>query len=308
MNTSKLPIPSFFNSQKVDEIWRVDYERRAVEAKAWAQKYELQPAAKDTCRVSLILVDIQNTFCIPGFELYVRGRSGIGAVEDNRRLCEFIYRNLDKITEITLTLDTHQAMQIFHPIFLVNESGGHPTAFTQITSDDIMKGKWRFNPTIASSLQINPEVGQKHLEHYVEQLAKSSKYDLTIWPYHAMFGSIARISQPDFSIKGFNPLTEHYSAIGPEIQENFKGEELAKKDKRFIKKLKSFDAMIIAGQAKSHCLTSTIRDLLSDISAEDESLTRKVYLLEDCTSPVVIPGVIDYTEIRRCRNEFGSIN
>ena len=313
MNTSNLPIPSFFNSQKVDEIWKVDYERRATDAKAWAQKYRLQPAANDTYRVSLILVDIQNTFCIPGFELYVRGRSGIGAVEDNRRLCEFIYRNLDKITEITLTLDTHQAMQIFHPIFLVDESGGHPAAFTQITSDDIMKGKWKFNPNIASSLQINPEVGQKHMEYYVEQLAKNSKYDLTIWPYHAMFGgighalvpaieevvffhSIARISQPDFSIKGFNPLTEHYSAIGPEILKNFRGEELAKKDKRFIKKLKSFDAMIIAGQAKSHCLTSTIRDLLSDISSEDESLARQVYLLEDCTSPVVIPGVIDYTD------------
>ena len=28
----------------------------------------------------------------------------------------------------------------------------------------------------------------------------------------------------------------------------------------------------------------------------DEKLTKKVYLLEDCTSPVVIPGVIDYTD------------
>ena len=260
-----------------------------------------------------ILVDVQNTFCIPDFELFVRGRSGIGAVEDNRRLCEFIYRNLNKITEITLTLDTHQAAQIFHPIFLMDESGGHPDAFTLISFEDIRKGKWKFNPSLAPSLQISPEFGQKHLEYYVDQLAKSAKYDLTIWPYHAMLGgighalvpaveeavffhSITRMSQPDFTLKGFNPLTEHYSAIGPEVLENFRGEELEKKDKRFVSKLKSFEAVVITGQAKSHCVASTLNDLLAEISSEDESLVRKVYLLEDCTSPVVIPGVIDYTD------------
>lgn len=43
----------------------------------------------------LLLIDVQNTFCIPSFELFVGGQSGTGAVEDNRRLCEFIYRNLE---------------------------------------------------------------------------------------------------------------------------------------------------------------------------------------------------------------------
>ncbi len=57
-----------------------------------------------------------------------------------------------------------------------------------------------------------------------------------------------------------------------------------------------FDAVIIAGQAKSHCVAWTIEDLLKEICCVDENLTGKVYLLEDCTSPVVIPGVIDYTE------------
>jgi nicotinamidase-related amidase len=54
--------------------------------------------------------------------------------------------------------------------------------------------------------------------------------------------------------------------------------------------------VIITGQAKSHCVAWTISDLLEDIRARDERLARKVYLLEDCTSPVVIPGVVDYTE------------
>jgi nicotinamidase-related amidase len=39
----------------------------------------------------------------------------------------------------------------------------------------------------------------------------------------------------------------------------------------------------------------TISDLLDDIRATDPSLAKKVYLLEDCTSPVVVPGA-DFTE------------
>ena len=54
--------------------------------------------------------------------------------------------------------------------------------------------------------------------------------------------------------------------------------------------------MIIAGQAKSHCVASTIADLLNEMVLSDEALAQKVYLLEDCTSPVVIPGVVDYTD------------
>jgi nicotinamidase-related amidase len=54
--------------------------------------------------------------------------------------------------------------------------------------------------------------------------------------------------------------------------------------------------VIIAGQAKSHCVAWTIADLLGDILEDDPKLVSKVYLLEDCTSPVVVPGIVDYTD------------
>ena len=54
--------------------------------------------------------------------------------------------------------------------------------------------------------------------------------------------------------------------------------------------------MVVAGQAKSHCVAWTVDDLLTEILARDPQLARKVYLLEDCTSPVVVPGVVDFTE------------
>jgi nicotinamidase-related amidase len=53
----------------------------------------------------------------------------------------------------------------------------------------------------------------------------------------------------------------------------------------------------VAGQAKSHCVAWTVDDLISDLHDRyTPEYAKKVYLLEDCTSPVVIPDVIDYTE------------
>jgi nicotinamidase-related amidase len=311
--TSPLPLPPHYDPLKVGEVWRVPYQERAQQAETWKVKHSLQPASQDKPKVALLLVDVQNTFCIPGFELFVGGRSGMGAVEDNRRLCEFIYRNLGAISHITASLDTHHAMQIFHPIFLVNGKGEHPGPATQVTSQDIRRGTWCFNPAIAPSLGITPQYGQQQLQHYVDALLASSKYDLTIWPYHAMLGgighalvsaveealffyTIARTSQVQFEIKGDQSLTEHYSILRPEVMSDAKGKALGRSNGRFLQLVKKYDRLVIAGQAKSHCVAFTITDLLEDIRAVDESLAGKVYLLEDCMSPVVIRGVVDYTE------------
>ena len=40
----------------------------------------------------------------------------------------------------------------------------------------------------------------------------------------------------------------------------------------------------------------TIDDLLEAGTAREAELAPRVYLLEDCTSPVVVPGVVDYTD------------
>lgn len=313
MAAYEMPFPHHYDPARVGEIWRVPYQKLASNASAWAREHAIQTASRDAVRIALMLVDLQNTFCIPGFELYVGGRSGTGAVEDNQRLCAFIYRNLHLITEICPTMDTHQAFQIFHSIFLVNDRGEHPQPFTLVTEDDIVKGLWKFNPAVAPSLGISEEFGQHYLRHYTHTLKAGGKYDLTIWPYHAMLGgighalvsaveeaiffhSIARYSHPDFQVKGDNPLTENYSVLRPEVLNDPAGRQIADKNKRFIKKLLDFDVVIVTGQAKSHCVAWTIEDLLSEILAVDRKLAEKVYLLEDCSSPVVVPGVVDYTD------------
>jgi nicotinamidase-related amidase len=243
----------------------------------------------------------------------VGGRSGPGAVDDNRRLCEFIYRNLDAITKIVPTLDTHQAMQVFHAIWLVDPDGQHPQPYTLVSADDVESGRWRVDEVVARSLGLDPEYAQRHLLHYTRELEASGKYKLTIWPYHAMLGgighalvpaveeaiffhSVARRSQPDFQQKGHSPLTEHYSVLGPEVTLGPDGELLGKPNTPLLEELLSFDAVLIAGQAKSHCVAWTIADLLSSYLRDERRLAEKVYLLEDCTSPVVVPPAVDYTE------------
>lgn len=312
--TTQLPIPSFFDVRRVGEVWRVPYQDRATQAKEWAKQHRLQPAAKDKTRLCLMIIDAQNTFCIPDFELFVGGRSGMGAVEDNQRLCEFIYRNLGMITEIAPTMDTHTAMQIFHPMFWVNDVGENPAPMTMISLDQVQSGSWKVNPAIAYSLTKGNYTGlQSFALHYVRRLSDEGKYPLTIWPYHSMLGgighalisaveeacffhNIARHSQTNFEIKGGNPLTENYSVLRPEVLDDSTGRPIAQKNARFIQKLLEFDAVIIAGQAKSHCVAWTIADLLAEIQVQDPKLAQKVYLLEDCTSPVVVPGIIDFTD------------
>jgi nicotinamidase-related amidase len=309
---SELPLPAHFDPSRVGQVWRVPYEDRAREAPAWADEHGLGPAAEDAFRICLLAVDVQNTFCIPDFELFVAGRSGTGAVDDNRRLCQFVYRNLGEITQIFPSLDTHHAMQVFHAIWLVDEHGEHPAPFTLVSAEDVLAGRWRVNIAVAQALGIDVNYAERHLAHYTRRLAEGGKYDLTIWPYHAMLGGIghalvpavedafffhgiARSSNPEFQVKGDNPLTEHYSMLGPEVTEGPDGDRLGRKNTELMEKLLTFDAVVVAGQAKSHCLAWTIDDLLEDERA-GERLAERTYLLEDCTSPVVVPGVVDYTD------------
>ena len=270
------------------------YQQRAAEAQEWARTNELRPAREDASRICLLLVDVQNAFCTPAFELFVPG-----APADNRRVCEFIYRNLGSITEIVPTLDTHKAAQIFHPAWLVDADGRHPPPYTLVSAEDVENGVWR----------AADSAWQQHLLHYVHALEAGSRYRLTVWPYHAMLGGIghalvsvveeavffhgiARESSPAFQIKGDNPLTEHYSVLGPEVTRGADGEEIGRRNMALVDDLLGFDAVAVAGQAKSHCVAWTVDDLLEAAPA----IAERAYLLEDCTSPVVVPGVVDYTE------------
>src|SRR3954452_6217105 len=279
-----LSLPPHWDPTRVEEVWRVDYEERAADAQKWGRQYGAGQASGDQRRVALLLVDLQNTFCTPGFELVVPG-----AADDNRRLCEFLYRNLGSITQVVPTLDTHKAMQVFHAAWLVDAEGRHPSPYTVVSAEDVAKGVW----------WAAEPAEQQPLLDYVQALEAKGRYQLTIWPYHAMLGgighalvsaveeaaffhTIARGSQPSFQVKGDDPHTEHYSALGDEVGGH--------RNTALVAELRQYDRILVAGQAKSHCVAWTIEDLLEDVAPD------KVVVLEDCTSPVLVPGAVDFTE------------
>ena len=309
-----LPLPPFVEPGASSRVYRVPYQQRAAEAREWAAAHAIAPAAEDRVRTALLLIDVQNTFCLPEFELYVGGRSGRGAVLDSERIASFVYRNLDRITHVVVTLDTHTAAQIFHPLFWVDASGTPPVPHTVITLEDVEGGRWRVNARIASAVSPRPGFDlPAWTMHYVRQLAAGGKFPLVVWPYHSMVGgighalvsaveeavffhAIARQSPTRVEIKGRNALTENYSVLRPEVGTDSSGRVIEAVNMDLVDHLLSFDRVIVAGEAKSHCVAWTVEDLLAQAVARDPELARRVVLLEDCTSPVVVPGVVDFTD------------
>lgn len=308
-----LPIPDFVNLETITELRSVPYQFVQNQAVKYKAQHNIINVSQNSPRIGLLLVDVQNTFCLPGFELYVGGRSGYAALEDTQRLTQFIYRHLDLFNNITATLDTHQSLMIFHPVFHIGPKGEHPEPYTVISTDHVMRKQWSFNPAAAAALGVTVEQGQAYLEYYVQALEAKGRYPLTIWPYHGMLGGVghalvpvieealfffsqARGGEVDMQLKGMSSWTEHFSILGPEISCDAQGNEMVGKNQALIEKLLSLDGLVIAGQAKSHCVAWTISDLLEEIKRRRPGFVERVLLLEDCMSSVVVPGVIDYTD------------
>ncbi|MDQ3368302.1 MAG: nicotinamidase [Myxococcota bacterium] len=319
MSTKPLPIPAFFDGAHAgDYAYRPDATVVAGAATDWRAAHAIKPSAADETRVHLLLIDVQKDFCFPEGSLYVAGRSGTAAVDDSRRIAELIYRNAGVLTEITTTMDTHLAYQIFFPSFWLDKGDAPLTAHRVVTSDQIAAGEVRPNPAMAKWLcGGNYTWLCKQVLHYTKELERAGKYQLYLWPPHCLLGSdghalagvvhearlfhaFLRTSQSNVEVKGGNPLTENYSVLRPEVLSRFDGAALAQRNTGFVQTLLSADAVIIAGQAASHCVKSTIDDLLGEIAAHDLALAKKVYLVTDCMSAVTVPDgkgglAVDFT-------------
>jgi nicotinamidase-related amidase len=300
---SFLPTPPHFKPSAVADFRLIPYMDIAKAAREWAKTHKIAPAAKDATKVTLMPIDMQITFCFMNAELPV-----VDALEDCNRMASFIYTNLPVLTQISRTLDTHTIYQIFHPDFWINEQNQSPDPYTFITADDVKTGKWKVNPAVAWTVSNGNYMGlQRHALHYCEQLKAQGKDGLIIWPYHAMIGGIGHAMVPNVEeavffhaiarhvemrpeIKGGNPLTENYSILGPEVTIGVGGSPIAQKNAKFIQALLDSDYVIIGGEAKDKCVAWSIDDLLKEIVSKDPALARKVYLLEDCTSPVKVPN------------------
>lgn len=314
-----LPLPTHYDPANAAK-WAYGPNQMDLFSSAylWAKVHGVRPSGSDKTKLLLLLIDVQKDFGFPpvfdkdgnhagGGTLYVGGRSGNGAVEDSRRIAEFIYKNARAITDITVTMDTHFVYQIFFTTFWIDKDGKHPVPFREIVTDDIRSGRLRPNPAVAWWLcEGNYTWLVKQVMFYTAELERAGKYKLYLWPPHCLLGgdghalvgaiqearlfhSLMRGSRASVEIKGGNPLTENYSVLRPEVLMRWDGEPLDQKNTAFIEKLLTSDAVAIAGQAASHCVKSTIDDLLAEIATADPKLAKKAYVITDCMSAVTVP-------------------
>ncbi len=287
--------------------YRPDAQTLFAAAAVFRREHHVLPAASDLRRNHLVLIDVQRDFCFPEGTLFVGGRSGQGAMDDNDRTARFIYQNLGQIAEITCTLDSHLPFQIFFAPFWVDRAGAPLPPHRTISTDEIRAGDVRPNPDVVAGVGA-PDLDwlTRQVLFYCESLAKAGKYVLYLWPPHVLLGgdghaltgviqearlfhAYARGARNGVEIKGMHPLTENYSVFSPEVLLTYDGASLATRNGALIETLLGEDRLIIAGQASSHCVKSSIDDLLEAILSRDAKLARRVYIVEDAMSAVAVP-------------------
>ncbi len=234
-------------------------------------------------QAELLIIDPQIDFCDPKGALFVAG-----ADKDMTRLAAMVWRLAPKLDDIHVTLDSHHFVDIAHPIFWKDGNGQPPAPFTIISAIDVETGHWT---------TAQPGMYRRALA-YVQTLEKNGRYPLCIWPPHCLIGSTGhavvpelfaalqdwekRFAMVDYVTKGSNPFTEHYSAIQADVPDP--ADPGTQINTALLQTLMRADLIAVAGEAGSHCLANTVRDIANNFG--DDRLVSKIVLLTDATSPV----------------------
>ncbi|MBP1155371.1 MULTISPECIES: hypothetical protein [unclassified Paenibacillus] len=225
-----------------------------------------------TDNIMLFVIDPQNDFMDDG-ALPVEG-----AKKDMERLGTFISENDRKIRRIGYSLDTHQPISIFFSVWWTDQDGQSPDPYTTITYDDVMAGRW--------SPQFRPD----------ETLAcLSTLKSIMIWTDHCLQGtsgaaveknlynSIIQHSRkngfnPFVIEKGLDPISEMYGIVHPEYN------PMNLFDQRMISEFQKYDEVLFAGEAASHCVLTSVKQVL--VLFDQETVKPRFTILTDCMSSI----------------------
>jgi len=258
---------------------------------------------------TLLIIDPQKDFH-PGGTLAIDK-----ADEDSERIASLIRNSTEKdgrgstIERIFVTLDTHHKLHIGHPCFWVNVDGNHPEPFTLISSADVESGLWipRGNLHIPDGM-VDKDIFdggfnidgsfdlKKHCVQYTKSVEKSGHFKHCIWPEHCLLGSpghnvvdVIRIALDDWVAstgrsvvwvcKGQNLLSENYSALSAEVPVS----RATEFDNSLYQSLQLSNRLLICGQALSHCVNYTARDIVKKWPPAEMS---KICILTNCASNV----------------------
>jgi nicotinamidase-related amidase len=241
-------------------------------------------------RTGLFVIDPQNDFCSPTGSLYVAG-----ADQDMSRLAKLIDKMGKNITDMFVTMDTHHIFDIAHAQFWIDQRRKHPDPFTIISVDDVAKKLW-----MPSNSHYNAWA-----KEYVEGLAQKGRFPLCIWPDHCLIGSPGNNIYPElftslcnwertfngfvqYQTKGTSFKTEHYSIFEAEYSDP--ADPTTKFNGMYANAIAQCDKVLIAGEARTHCVINSMRSLIENMG---DSFISKIIFLEDASSDVtVVPGLV----------------
>jgi nicotinamidase/pyrazinamidase len=239
----------------------------------------------------LLLIDPQNDFCdLPPAQCPPGEAPALpvtGAHADLQRVAALIDAAGGLLHDITVTLDSHQRLDIAHPAFWQTREGGPVAPFTSITAAQLRAGDFRTRDPAAAA----------RAAAYVDALESRGRYTLMVWPVHCEIGSwghavhaAVRAAYNRWEerqqrsvqrvLKGSNPWTEHYSAVMAEVPDAADpGTQL---NRALLARLQPAERLLIAGQASSHCVRATTEHLADHLGGD----LGRVVLLSDGMSPV----------------------
>ncbi|HEV7351234.1 nicotinamidase [Telluribacter sp.] len=229
---------------------------------------------------ALLLIDAQYDFCQPQGALYVPG-----AEQDVIRIADLIRRHTGQIDQIVVTLDTHHVLNIAHPGFWEDREGHSPDPFTLITAADVDAGRWV------------PRYEADYAKEYVRTLEAQGEFQHFIWPEHCLIGTRGAALDDtiveavrdwvhqtgrDYEavIKGVHPFAEHFGIFRAQVP--VPGAPKTKLNTSLITLLERYDQVLVAGEARSHCVATSMKQILRYAPA----LVPKVVVLTDCMSDV----------------------
>jgi nicotinamidase-related amidase len=219
----------------------------------------------------LICVDCQYDFCDPKGSLYVPG------AEDDMYMIGGLIDEAP-IDRILLSQDSHSPNSLFFPFSWIAKNGqDSPSEFYQIREDD----EYTISPEL---LAVSPKMERKPTPY--------------IWPIHCVVGSIGEslheeISSAIFTHSCKTGLDPIFIKKGQDRYEEEYGIPVDKLDQYMA----IYDKIIIVGEAKSHCVLETIKNILNTPHRPNP---KNIYALIDCMSSIV--GFEEQTE-----NEFSKL-
>ncbi len=227
-------------------------------------------------KTALVIIDPQNCFMdLPKAPLPVQG-----AWADMERLVSFIRYNFTDLDWIDISLDTQPYDHIGLANRWVDVQGRHPAPFTVITYEDYQAGKWRAANT----------VDQEWQGKYLRLLNRPH----VIWPVHGqkpywewqVYEPLAEIlscvpRKCRYIEKGMHRDVEQFGMFGAEVP--YPGAPETDINHQLITEIDTYDCVIFAGEALSHCVMDSVKQFLEHMPSQDPT---KVVLLRDCMSPV----------------------